>query len=47
METISITLPKSKRIATVYLDRKKMKTCRFKSLSGPENSDVSSSFRTQ
>lgn len=30
METISITLPKSKRIATVYLDRKKMKTCRLK-----------------
>ena len=30
METISITLPKSRRIATVYLDRKEMKTCRLK-----------------
>lgn len=30
METIRITLPESKDSATVYLDRKKMKTCRLK-----------------
>lgn len=30
METISITLPDSKNDVTVYLDRKKMKTCRLK-----------------
>ena len=30
METISITLPESKSEVTVYLDRKKMKTCRLK-----------------
>lgn len=30
METISITLPDSKSSVTVYLDRKKMKTCRLK-----------------
>lgn len=30
METINITLPGSKSNATVYLDRKKMKTCRLK-----------------
>ncbi len=30
METISITLPDSKISTTVYLDRKKMKTCRLK-----------------
>lgn len=30
METISITLPESKSSAIVYLDRKKMKTCRLK-----------------
>ncbi|MGM9555962.1 MAG: M48 family metallopeptidase [Oscillospiraceae bacterium] len=30
METISITLPDSKSNATVFLDRKKMKTCRLK-----------------
>lgn len=30
METINITLPESKSSAIVYLDRKKMKTCRLK-----------------
>ena len=30
MDTISITLPCSKSRVTVYLDRKKMKTCRLK-----------------
>lgn len=30
METISITLPEEKSSAIVYLDRKKMKTCRLK-----------------
>lgn len=30
METISITLPTSKNTVTVFLDRKRMKTCRLK-----------------
>ena len=30
METVSITLPSSKKIVSVKLDRKSMKTCRLK-----------------